>query len=76
MYLRLQELLWLSWEGILAISQLESVLNLIRSSWREVETREDALTLFSMAGAVISSKPQIGIPFFEVFIWVDTFLGR
>ena len=55
--------------------ELELALHLIQRSWRQVETREDALALFSMASAVISSKPNVGIPFFEAFIWVDTFLG-
>jgi hypothetical protein len=50
-------------------------LHLIQRSWRQVKTREEAFILFSMATAVISSKPEIGIAFIAAFNWVDKFLG-
>jgi hypothetical protein len=55
--------------------ELDQLLHLIQRSWRQVETIEEALTLFSIASAVISRKPKVGIPFFDAFTWVDTFLG-
>jgi hypothetical protein len=50
-------------------------LHVIQRSWYLVETRKEALTLFSIANAVISHKPEVGIAFFHAFTWVDTFLG-
>ena len=56
--------------------ELEQLLHLIQHLWRQAETREEALTLFSIASAIISRKPEVGIPFFDAFNWFDTFLGR
>jgi hypothetical protein len=50
-------------------------MHVIQRSWRQVETREEVLTLFSIACAFISRNPQVGIPFFDAFACVDTFLG-
>jgi len=55
--------------------EFEQLLHVIQHEWRQVETRKEALTLFSSASAIISSKPKVGIAFFDVFTWVDTFLG-
>ena len=55
--------------------EFEQLLHVIQRSWRQVETREEALTLFSIASAFISRKPEVGIAFFDAFTWVDTFLG-
>ncbi len=55
--------------------EIEQVMYLIQRSWYQVETREEALTLFSIVSAVISRKPEVGIPFFDALTWVDTFLG-
>ena len=55
--------------------ELEQLMHLIRRSWRQVKTREEALTLFPIVSAVIYRKPEVGIPFFDAFTWVDTFLG-
>jgi hypothetical protein len=54
--------------------ELEQILKLIQRSGRRVETRSEALTLFSIAVTVISRKPEIGNAFIAAFIWVDTFL--
>jgi hypothetical protein len=61
--------------AMLSAGMFEHFLHIIQRAWRQVETREEALTLFSIANAFISSKPQIGIPFFDAFTWVDTFLS-
>jgi hypothetical protein len=53
----------------------EQLLNLIQRSWHQVETREEALTLFSVANTVISYVPDIGTAFLSAFSWVDNFLG-
>ena len=56
-------------------NELEQLLHLVQRAWRQVETRIEALKLFSMASAIISHKPEIGIAFFDAFAWVDMFLG-
>ena len=56
-------------------NKLKQLLHLIQRAWRQVETREEALTLFSIASAVISCTTDIGTAFLSAFSWVDTFLG-
>jgi tetratricopeptide (TPR) repeat protein len=57
-------------------AEFERLLHLIQRSWRQVEKREEALTLFSMASSIISFKPKVGISFFDAFTWVEQFLGQ
>jgi hypothetical protein len=54
--------------------ELKQLLHVIQRSWRQAETRKEAFTLFSMAGAVISRKAKVGIAFIAAFNWVDTIL--
>jgi hypothetical protein len=54
--------------------EFEQLLHVTQRAWRQVETSEEALTLFSIASAFISRKPEVGIAFFDAFTWVDTFL--
>ena len=55
--------------------EIASLLRVIQRAWRRVETREEALTLFSIASSIISRNPEVGIPLFDAFTSVDTFLG-
>jgi len=55
--------------------KLEQLLHLIQRSWRQAETRKEALALFTIAIAVISNTPDIGTDFLSAFTWVDNFLG-
>jgi len=61
--------------AMVSVDEFEQLLHVIQRAWRLVETREEALTLFSIASAFISHKPEVGITFFDAFPWVDTFLG-
>ncbi|MFL5655392.1 MAG: AAA family ATPase [Ktedonobacteraceae bacterium] len=56
--------------------EFEQLLCVIQRSWRQVKTREEALSLFSLAKAFISRKPKMGITFLDAFTKVDTFVGR
>jgi hypothetical protein len=56
--------------------KLEHLLHLIQRLWRQTETREEALTLFSLAIAFISRTPDISTALLSAFSWVDNFLGR
>jgi hypothetical protein len=51
------------------------LLHMTQHAWRQVETRAEALTLFSIASPFICHKPEVGIAFIAAFNWVDTFLG-
>jgi hypothetical protein len=55
--------------------KLELVLQLIQRSWRQAEMRQEALTLFSIVGSVVTYTPDIGTAFFSAFYWVNNFLG-
>ena len=55
--------------------EFEKSLHVIQRVWRQVETRDEALSLFSIASVFISHKPEVGVAFFDAFNWVDTFLG-
>ncbi|MGZ3644868.1 MAG: hypothetical protein ACXVCM_13570, partial [Ktedonobacteraceae bacterium] len=61
--------------GMDSADEIEQLIYLIQRSWRQVKTREEALTLFPLARAVISHKPEVGISFFDAFTWVDAFFG-
>jgi tetratricopeptide (TPR) repeat protein len=55
--------------------KFEQLLHVIQRAWRQAETREEALALFSIASTFIFRKPKVSIAFFDAFTWVDTFLG-
>jgi hypothetical protein len=55
--------------------KLEQVLHVIQRSWRQAETRGEALTLFCGIIAIISHTPDIGTAFLSAFSWANNFLG-
>jgi hypothetical protein len=57
------------------INNLKQLLHVFQRSWRQAETREEALALFSLAIAVIPCTTDISTTFLSAFSWVDTFLG-
>jgi len=68
--------LWELGTVLVSADEFEQLLHVIQLTWRQVETRKEALTLFSPASVFISRKPEVGVHFFDAFTWVDTFLGR
>jgi tetratricopeptide (TPR) repeat protein len=61
--------------AMVSVDEFEQLLHVIQRTWHQVESREEALTLFPLASVFIPCKPQMAIAFFDAFTWVDTFLG-
>jgi hypothetical protein len=56
--------------------EFKQFLHVIQSIWCWVETRKEALTLFSITREFIFCKPEVGIAYLDTFTLVDTFLVR
>jgi len=61
--------------NLLAAREYKRLVSLIHASWLQVETRSDALFLFSLGLVLLSIEPEIGIAFYRGFQWVDRFLN-
>src|SRR6266487_1638922 len=62
-------------DTLLAAHEYKRIVSLIHAQWLQVETRNDALRLFSLALVLLSIQPEIGMAFYHGFQWVDTFLS-
>jgi len=62
-------------DTLLAAHEYKRLVSLLHASWLQVETRNDALRLFSLALVLLSIQPEIGMAFYHGFQWVDTFLS-
>lgn len=52
----------------------EEALHLVQDAWLRVDKREYAIDLLPLAYGLIPLKPEIGIAFYEAFMWADKFL--
>jgi len=61
-------------EALKNIKDDELLLRLVQRWWLQASTRDEALSLLSLANGLVHLQPEISIRFYEAFAWVDTFL--
>jgi hypothetical protein len=55
-------------------NQHKEVVRLVQRWWRQADTRNEALSLLSIASDLILFRPDVGIAIHDAFAWVDDFL--
>jgi tetratricopeptide (TPR) repeat protein len=63
-------------DALAKTNEHERLLRLVQRWWSQTKTRNETLTLLTLANKFIALKPDIGMAFYEAFAWVDTFLQR
>jgi tetratricopeptide (TPR) repeat protein len=56
--------------------QYTEQLHVIQQAWLQARTKDDCLSLFAIVRRLILRAPEMGAAFYNVFTWVNTFLGQ